>query len=115
MPSGAVHGYLREITGHSDEVDRQIDLPYLFLGPKHRVFHHTPQEAAVGGFMIDGVRGALGGLLHVAADEAMSDDRQLKAMFELVSRVHVDDGVKVVFDKENILPKKAIVLGVKTS
>ena len=59
-----------------------IDLPWKYLGSKHRILFHTPEEAMLMGMTIDGVKGAIGGRMHVEIDRAASADKNLKALLE---------------------------------
>ena len=83
MPSGKVHRMDARKKGYSEKVNEMIDLPYAWLGNKHRILFHTPEQAAVIGFMIDGQRGAMGGLSHMMLDGVK--DKSTKQALEMMA------------------------------
>ncbi len=87
MPSREVHNKLAKILGYDKQVDRLIDLPVKWLGRKHRILFHTPEEAATIGMTIDGIKGAYGGIMHVEVDRAASADKNLRDILELWARI----------------------------
>ena len=88
MPSSRAHDADADKTGYSRLVNRIIDLPYAWLGRGHRVLFHTPFEAALIGYIVDGPKGAKGGLRHFVIDRLASEDRTLKAYIELSARMN---------------------------
>jgi hypothetical protein len=84
MPSGRVHGRDAKVFGYNNKVNKFIDLPYKWMKNKHRVFFHTPVEAMMIGWMIDGTKGAMGGLRHIMLDEIK--DKKMKRTLELIAR-----------------------------
>ena len=78
MPSHKTHRLIsRLILGKEyPEVDRWLDQPCRYLGPRHRILRHTPAEV-IAKFGISDK--ALAGLLHIALDYAVSEaKRELK-------------------------------------
>jgi len=75
MPSHRTHRLVcRLILGRAyPEVDKWLDQPYRYLGPKHRILRHTPAEV-IAKFGISDK--ALAGLLHIALDYAVSEAKR---------------------------------------
>ena len=86
MPERRIHRYTsRLLFGKPyDEVHRVLDRPVKYLGRKHRILRHAPGEAALIGYRIAGVEGALAALLHVAVDSLCSRDKRLHSMIKRV-------------------------------
>lgn len=74
MPSWRLHRLVDKIVLGREypEVHRALDLPYLWLGPKHRILFHDPITATMMGYAIAGPRGALSALLHITLDRELS-------------------------------------------
>ena len=87
MPSRRFHEWSADTYGSSREVNYFIDWPVKFLGKRHRIFFHTPFEAIVIGYLIDGARGAQEGYRHQFFDKAASADPMVKIMFEFIARM----------------------------
>ena len=87
MPSRRVHDYDADTNGYSREVNRMIDFPVKWMGPSHRDLFHTPEEAMLIGYFVDGWDGAIGGLRHIALDELGSSDKVIKGFLELLARM----------------------------
>jgi hypothetical protein len=79
MPNRRFHRYSsRLIFGKSyDEVHKTLDAPVKYLGRRHRVLYHDPAEAALIGYRIAGLEGAMAALMHVTVDRACSRDKNL--------------------------------------
>jgi hypothetical protein len=75
VPSWRLHRLVDKIVLGREypEVHRALDLPYLWLGPKHRILFHDPVTATLLGFMIAGPGGALSALLHITLDRELSN------------------------------------------
>ena len=75
MPSHWTHRFVcRLILGRAyPEVDKWLDQPYRYLGAKHRILRHTPAEV-IAKFGISDK--ALAGLLHIALDHAVSEEKR---------------------------------------
>jgi len=82
MPDREIHRYISTLfTGKShDEIHKVLDGPVKFLGRKHRVLFHNPTEAAMIGYRLAGVEGALVALMHVTVDQVCSRDKKLERM-----------------------------------
>jgi hypothetical protein len=85
MTSGDAHKWDSKRLGYNKKVNEIIDLPYAWLGNKHRVLFHTPMEAMMIGYMLGGVQGAMGGLSHLTLDSIK--DKQTKTLIEMVARM----------------------------
>jgi hypothetical protein len=74
VPSWRLHRLVDKIVLGREypEVHRALDLPYLWLGPKHRILFHDPITATMMGYAIAGPRGALSALLHITLDRELS-------------------------------------------
>ena len=83
MPSRRFHQTWARKQGYSGEVDDFIDGPWAFLGRGHRILHHTYEEAFWIGYMIDGEKGAIGGMMHVWFDRAASADPNFRLFCEM--------------------------------
>lgn len=83
MPSRKVHTMDSRLGGYSRKVNNMIDLPYAWLGNKHRVLFHDPVSAMMLGYIIDGQRGAIGALRHLALDSIK--DKNSKEFLELMA------------------------------
>ena len=84
MPDREVHRYTSKLLlGESyDEVHSVLDGPVKQLGRRHRVLYHDPVEAALIGYKIAGLEGALAALVHVTVDRACSRDKKLESMIK---------------------------------
>jgi hypothetical protein len=81
VPKHKTHRHFaRSVLGKAyREVDRQIDLPYIWLGRKHRALFHTYYEAFCVGYITSGEwKGALAGVYHVWLDRKCSEDPRFK-------------------------------------
>jgi len=90
MPRRRVHSFFDEaVLGRPfPRVHRAIDLPYLFLGRKHRKFFHDPLEAYLMGVLAsDDSRGGFSGLLHVKLDEECSKNPALRKQLERLAKL----------------------------
>jgi hypothetical protein len=89
MPKHKTHKYFaRLLLGKAySKVDKQIDLPYVWLGRKHRKLFHTYYEAFCVGYINSGEwKGALAGIYHVWLDRKCSEDLRFKKFMDLMSR-----------------------------
>ena len=109
MPSGRVHRLNARLFNYDNKVNEFIDLPFAWLGNKHRILFHTPKEAMLIGYMIDGINGAIGGLHHIMLDQIKDKDtkRALELMAILGSKPKKPKGSYVSVDWGNIEKEKA--------
>jgi len=84
MPNREIHRYTSKLLlGEPyDEVHSVLDGPVKQLGRRHRVLYHDPAEAALIGYKIAGVEGALAALLHVTVDRVCSKDKKLESLIK---------------------------------
>ena len=71
MPSHRVHRAVNKLLlgKEYEDVNIWMDAPYRYLGSRHRVLRHTPEEViAKYGF----TERALAGLIHIALDRGYS-------------------------------------------
>ncbi len=112
MPSGRVHKKDSQLKNYDNKVNQFIDLPYKWLGNKHRIFFHTPEEAMTIGYMIDGIDGAIGGLSHIILDNIK--DKSLKNALEYMattkssSKRSKERFITINMDLENLMRIKPI-------
>ncbi|MDI6798472.1 MAG: hypothetical protein QMD12_00510 [Candidatus Aenigmarchaeota archaeon] len=86
MPNRNIHKKIsRAIVNDSCErVHYLIDLPYKFLGRKHRILFHDPISAVIVGYLTGGKKGTISALTHIATDYCMSElDKYLKNLFKV--------------------------------
>lgn len=89
VPKHKTHRYFaRLLLGKAyGKVDGQIDLPYVWLGRKHRKLFHTYYDAFCVGYIVSGEwKGALAGVYHVWLDRKCSEDPRFKKFMDLMSR-----------------------------
>ncbi len=86
MPNHPAHKYFEKtILGRSySAVHKAIDAPVKFLGKKHRVFFHSPLEAAIISTIICG--DARPGLLHVVLDKDCTRDKTFKKIIQILAK-----------------------------
>jgi hypothetical protein len=74
VPSWKVHRLVDKIILGREypEVHRALDLPYIWLGPRHRILFHDPASAMLLGYAVAGPGGALSALLHITLDRELS-------------------------------------------
>lgn len=65
MPSRRFHDWDADTFGYSREVNRMVDFPVKWMGRAHRKLFHTPAEAMLIGYLVDGWDGVRGGLRHI--------------------------------------------------
>ena len=115
MTGRRVHGMDSDLRGYDDRVNKFIDWPYAWLGNKHRVLFHTPEESMFIGYTIDGIDGAIGGLSHLMLDNIK--DKETKNALEMMAVIHAHNKkqmklkkgkILVTFDRESLKksPKK---------
>jgi hypothetical protein len=88
MPKHKLHRYVdKVIYGKSfPEVHRALDLPYIFLGKKHREVFHTLDEAfMMGSIASQDPRGGFAGLTHVWLDRECSRDKDFRRFVEFMA------------------------------
>jgi hypothetical protein len=86
VPKHKIHRYIdRFFLGKEfPHVHRWIDEPYKYLGRKHRILRHTPQEVILKfGFSDE----ALSGLLHILADKKSKEITKIVKLFEEIERM----------------------------
>ncbi len=86
MPERRVHNHFtKRILGKTyDEVHAALDFPVKFLGRRHRVLFHDRAEAALIGYGIAGVEGALAAQWHVILDELCSQNKGLAELIMML-------------------------------
>jgi hypothetical protein len=85
VPSRKVHERISKIlVGSSCEhVHYLLDFPYKFLGKKHRILFHDPISAILIGYLIEGYKGVISALAHIATDYFSSEIKKyLKNLFK---------------------------------
>lgn len=87
MPSRRVHLWDAKRRRYSPRVNFVIDLPWVWLGNKHRILFHDPLSAMAIGQIIDGPQGAIGALSHLALDGIK--DKEAREFLELMARMNV--------------------------
>jgi len=90
IPSRRVRRYVsRLLLGNSfDKVHRVIDLPYGFLGKKHRILLHDPISAVlIASTTSTDEYAFFAGLAYVAVDVICSRNRTLREPLELMARL----------------------------
>jgi len=89
IPSRKVHNILNKlILGKSyDDVNRLIDLPYLWLRGKHRKYFHDPKTTP---FLIAMLKrdpkAGIATFLHIATDE-WAKDKKRKKLLETITKL----------------------------
>jgi uncharacterized metal-binding protein len=86
MPSGKTHEKISKIlVGDScKNVHYLMDLPYKFLGRKHRMLFHDPLSGIVIGYLAGGEKGVVSALAHIATDYCSSEFKKyLKNLFKV--------------------------------
>ena len=105
-----MHNWISKLlTGHEgDQVHQLLDSPPALTGKipteqlqklfktlrppnskyttGHRQAFHTPEEAILAGYLLDGARGARAGLTHIIADEELKT-KQDKAFVDLLMKL----------------------------
>ena len=84
MPDGYIHRKISKILlGEScRKTNKAIDYPVKILGKNHRILFHDPLSALAIGFILDGYSGAFSALLHLAADEYFSKNKNVGRLIE---------------------------------
>jgi hypothetical protein len=78
MPSRKIHNLInRLILGKSyDDINRFIDLPYLWLGGRHRkYFHDLKTTPALIALIKKDLRAGLAAVLHILADRTFKNKK----------------------------------------
>lgn len=110
MPGRPEHNWITKLlTGHEgDQIHQLLDSPFTLTGkiPKkelqdlfkllrqptskytsgHRQAFHTPEEAILAGYILDGPQGARAGLTHLIADETLKT-KEDKALISLLMKL----------------------------
>jgi hypothetical protein len=105
MPKHKTHKYFaRLLLGKAySKVDKQIDLPYVWLGRKHRALFHTYYEAFCVGYITSGEwKGALAGVYHVWLDRKCSEDPRFKKFMDWMSREDAGFKNKMIRERKKL-------------
>lgn len=101
MPSREAHELDAELRGYDPKVNQAIDLPFAWLGGRHRILFHKPYEAMMIGAALDGPQGALGGIGHVYLDMLCSRNKQAREIIEFLANLRrkKKKGIQIVGSK----------------
>jgi len=88
MPSRQVHNAIAKLLGFdeklSDEINRFIDLPYLWLGGKHRKYFHNPETGLALAVITKNPQALLIHQLHILLDKNVRKKRTKDILEKIV-------------------------------